>query len=196
MAWLAALLFLLPAGAGAQDFGVMESAETINQRNFKLTVNPMFVFGDGTNETGVALKAGYGFTPNFDMEGKVAIYDGLTFFGADFEYWLVKNRPWDVSVGAGFHFGRGDFALDTTGVDLTLIASRRVAEKLDFYGALDLAFNSVKDDVFDERFTQAHFVPGIEYAISSDLDFLAEIGLGLNDDASNYVSVGLAYYLR
>jgi hypothetical protein len=39
-------------------------------------------------------------------------------------------------------------------------------------------------------------VPGIEYAISDDLDFVAEFGIALNDDGSHYASVGLAYYLR
>ena len=47
LALIAAVVTVLaPAAAGAQDFGVMESAETINTGNFKLSVNPMFVFPD------------------------------------------------------------------------------------------------------------------------------------------------------
>ena len=34
-------LILIPAAAHAQDFGIMESAETINQGNFKIRANPM-----------------------------------------------------------------------------------------------------------------------------------------------------------
>ena len=195
---IAALFMLTPLPARAQDFGVMESAETINQGNFKLGVNPMFVFGEFDDEVGVAFRFGYGFTPRFDLEGKAAFYDGLTFFGGDFEYWLVKDRPWDVSAGAGLHFGRGDAVLDTTGVDLTLLTSRRVAERLDFFAALDLAFESINDDDIgvDDSFTTFHIVPGVEYALSDDLDLVGEVGLAVNDDGSHYVSFGVSYYIR
>jgi hypothetical protein len=193
---IAAVAVFAPAAAGAQDFGVMESAETINTGNFKLSVNPMFVFpDDADNEIGVGLRVGYGFTPRFDVEAKAAFYDGLYFFGGDFEYWLVKNQAWDVSGGAGLHFAGGDFAADSTGVDLTLLASRHIARRLEFYGALDVAIESVDDDE-GEDFTTVHLVPGIEYAISDDLDFVAEAGFSLNDDGSHYVSVGLSYYIR
>jgi len=40
-----------------------------------------------------------------------------------------------------------------------------------------------------------HLVPGIEYRLSDDLDFLAEFGIALNDDSRSYASVGLALYL-
>jgi hypothetical protein len=197
LALIAAVVTVLaPAAASAQDFGVMESAETINTGNFKLSVNPMFVFPDEfDNEIGVGLRFGYGFTPRFDMEAKAAFYDGLTFFGGDFEYWLVKNRAWDLSGGAGIHFARGDGFADSTGVDLTLLASRHIARRLEFFGGLDVAIEEVDDDQ-GEDFTTVHLVPGIEYAISDDLDFVAEGGFSLNDDGSHYFSVGLSYYIR
>jgi hypothetical protein len=193
---IAAMSLLIPTAAAAQDFGVMESAETINQGNFKLSVNPMFVFGELDDEVGVGFRFGYGFTPRFDMEAKAAFYDGLTFFGGDFEYWIVKDRPWDVSGTAGLHFARGDTVLDSTGVDLTLLTSRRIATRLDFFAALDIAIESIDDEFVDDNFTTFHIVPGIEYAISEDLDLVGEVGLALNDDASHYVSFGLSYYIR
>jgi hypothetical protein len=54
--------------AAAQDFGLMNSAETINRGNFKLTANPILVFGKGNadNEVGVAVAGGYGFGDRFD----------------------------------------------------------------------------------------------------------------------------------
>lgn len=191
---VAALLTFVPLSAIAQDFGVMESAETINQGNFKFTVNPLLVFVDPENEGGVAFKFGYGFTPNFDLEGKAAVYEGFTLFGADFEYWLVKGGQLDVSAGAGFHLGRGDQRLDTTGIDLTFIASGKIAPRLDLYGAIDFAFESVDD--IDVNYDTVHFVPGIEYSISDQLDFVAEVGLALDDDGSHYLSGGLAFYIR
>ena len=45
---LAASVLLSPTLAHAQDFGVMESAETINKGNFKLKVIPMFILGTTT----------------------------------------------------------------------------------------------------------------------------------------------------
>ena len=39
-------------------------------------------------------------------------------------------------------------------------------------------------------------MPGIEYAISPTFDFLAEIGIGLNDSSSNYIAIGVSYYFR
>ena len=190
------LLSLLawPAAAGAQDFGVLESAETINQGNFKLTINPMFAFGDGEDEAGIALKAGYGFTPRFDMEAKAAFYEGVNFFGFDAEYWLLRGQDVDVSVSGGLHFGRSDQTFDTTGIDVTLLGSGPISPRLELFVALDLAFESI--DVIDESVTKGHIVPGIEYAISDELDFVFEVGLSLNDNGSHYLSGGLAYYLR
>lgn len=194
LALAAALVMTAPMAAFAQDFGVAESAETINVGNFKFTANPILVFTDSEDEGGVAFKFGYGFTPRFDMEGKAAIYDGFTFFGADAEYWLAKGGGLDVSASAGFHLGRGDQRFDTTGIDLTFIASGKIAPRLDLYGALDFAFESIDD--IDVNYDTVHFVPGIEYSISDDLDFVLEFGLALDDDASHYVSGGLAFYLR
>jgi hypothetical protein len=65
-----------------------------------------------------------------------------------------------------------------------------------FYTALDFAFEAFGEDFFHHDFTTAHLVPGIEYAISPDLDFLAEIGLGLNDNSRHYFSAGLSFYVR
>lgn len=183
----------LPCVAAAQDFGVMNSAETINKGNFKLTGNPIIVFGKGAadNDIGISVSGGYGFTDRFDAEAKLAVFDGLTYFGADAEYWVVKGQKVDFSVAGGFHLGNGD-GVDTNGLDLTFLASGKVAERLELYGALDFARNKIKNTDFD--FTTAHFVPGIEYRISPKLDFVGELGLALNDDASHYFSVGFALY--
>src|SRR5688500_2679156 len=82
--------------AAAQDFGVVESAETIDRGNFKLRVNPIMLFGDdevgdGDSEVGFAGSAGYGFTDKLDVEAKLAVYDFATLVGADVEFWLMKG---------------------------------------------------------------------------------------------------------
>jgi hypothetical protein len=194
LALFSLLTLALPLSAAAQDFGVMNSAETINRGNFKLLVNPIILLEDDRDDDiGVAISGGYGVTDRFDLEGKVSFFDGLTFIGADGEYWLVRNEPVDVSVAAGFHVGRSDF-LDTSGLDFTFLASGHVRPRLELFGALDVATNNVDDSDFD--YTTVHFVPGVEIELGPDLDFVAELGLGLNDDSTHYFSAGLAFYFR
>jgi hypothetical protein len=41
-----------------------------------------------------------------------------------------------------------------------------------------------------------HLVPGIEYRLSDTFDLVAEFGIGINDNSSNYVGAGIAYYVR
>jgi len=190
-----ALAMLLPGSAAAQDFGVMNSAETINKGNFKLMANPLVVFGkDGADdEVGVAIVGGYGFTDRVDAEAKVSFFDDLTFIGGDVEVWLVKHKPLDVSVIGGFHVGRAD-GFNTKGFDITFLGSGHVTPKLELYGGLDISRVSIDD--FDDSYTTVHLVPGIEYALSQDIDLVAEFGLGLNDDSNHYISGGIAFYIR
>jgi hypothetical protein len=192
----------VPNIAQAQDFGLMESAETIDRGTFKLRVNPMIVFGKDDQgqdtEGGVAAMIGYGVTDRFDLEGGVALYDGFTFVGLNGEYWLmrdpIRETALDLSVIGGIHSGRGSSTPDTVGFDLSVLASKRLNERLEFYGGLDLAFENVNDS--DESFTPVHIVPGLEYRMADDLDLVGEFGIGLNDEARHYLSVGIAYYFR
>ena len=193
---LAACVLLSPTLAHAQDFGVMESAETINKGNFKLKVNPMFILGSGDTRSGLVAGVGYGFTNRFDFEANFARYKNVTLVGGNVEYWLIKGQhPIDLSASAGFHVAKSDFG-DQTGVDITVIASHAATKKLDVYAALDMTFNKYRDNVPNNSYTQAHLVPGVEYKVHPDLDLLAEFGVALNDRGDNYVSFGLAYYVR
>jgi len=174
----------------------MNSAETINQGNFKLALFPTVLLGKngGDSVWGVAGRAGYGLTPRFDIEAKAGIFKGLNYFGVDAEYWLVHGRNANVSVALGAHLTDSRQGADSSGIDTSLLFSTRPAKRLEIYGGLKLAFDSVKNS--DQNFTRAHLVPGLEYRISDDLDFLAEFGIALNDNSRSYASVGLALYLR
>jgi hypothetical protein len=193
---MAAIGLILPAAASAQDFGVMNSAETINKGNFKLMANPIVIFGKNgeDNHTGVAVMGGYGFGHRFDVEAKVSFFDDLTFFGADAEYWLINKKPVNVSLIGGFHMADSDFGDDPKGIDLTALASGFIANNLELYGGLDYSRNNFDDD--RSNYSTWHIVPGIEYAISPQLDFVAEFGLALNDHARHYFSIGLAFYTK
>jgi len=192
---LAVCVLGLPTLAQAQDFGVLQSAETINKGNFKLRFNPLVVFGRGeeSNEAGVAILAGYGFTPSFDLEGGVAFYDGVTFLGANAEFWVLKHRPVDISIAGGFHGRFVESGDDYSGIDLTFLASGNVAPRLELYGGLDFGFEALGKD-FD--YTTIHLVPGIEYKINENIDLVAEFGIALNDDSRHYLTGGLAIYFR
>jgi len=194
---LAATVFLVAAAAevSAQDV-IMNSAETINKGNFKLALFPTVLFGQtgGDSVWGVAGRAGYGLAPRFDIEAKAGIFKGLNYFGIEAEYWFVHGRNINVSVALGAHLTDSRPGEDSSGIDTSLLFSSSPAERLELYGGLKLAFDSVKNS--DQNFTRAHLVPGLEYRISADLDFLAEVGIALNDSSRSYASVGLALYLR
>ena len=194
---LAATVFLFVAvvEVSAQDV-LMNSAETINQGNFKLALFPTVLLGKkgGNTAWGMAGRVGYGLAPRFDIEAKAAIFEGLRYFGAEAEYWLVQGRNANVSVALGAHMTDSKSGPDSSGIDTSLLFSTSPAKLLELYGGLKLAFDSFKNS--DQNFTRAHLVPGLEYRLSPDLDFLAEFGLALNDNSLSYVSVGLALYLR
>jgi hypothetical protein len=174
----------------------MNSAETINQGNFKLAFFPTVLLGKngGDSVWGVAGRFGYGLTTRFDIEAKAATFKGLNYFGVEAEYWLVQGGNANVSVALGAHMTEVGVGADSSGIDTSLLFSARPTGNLELYGGLKFAFDSVKNS--DQNFTLAHLVPGLEYRLSADLDFLAEFGIALNDNSRSYFSVGLALYIR
>jgi hypothetical protein len=195
LAVLAFVCWAAPLPALCQNF-LMNSAETINRKNFKISLFPIALFGkdDAPDRWGAGSRFGYGFTDNFDVEGKVAFFDGLTLYGLDAELWLVKGDV-DFSMQLGGHLASVDAGIDSKALDLAALVSGHVAEKLELYGGASVSFESL-DDVPDSGFTRAYFVPGLEYKISEQLDLVAEFGIGLNDDSPNYLGFGLSLYLR
>jgi hypothetical protein len=194
MILLAAALFLTVAVAEVSAQSVlMNSAETINQGNLKLGIFPTMLFSKGGSDSlwGVAARFGYGLTKNIDIEAKAAFFKGLKYFGADIEYWFLKGESFNASAALGAHMTDYKGGGDSKGIDAALLASTRPAKNLEVYGGLMLAFDSIKNG---NNYTLAHLVPGIEYRLSEDLDFLAEVGIALNDNSRSYGSVGLAYY--
>jgi Outer membrane protein beta-barrel domain len=189
-------VFFLAAGSAQAQNVLMNSAETINKGNFKIAAFPTLLFGedDADDEFGVAGRFGYGFTNSFDIEGKVAFFDNLQLYGLDAEYWFLKNHGLDMSISLGAHIT--DLPeVNSSAIDTALLASGHVSDNLELYGGLNVSFESL-DDVPDSDFTRVYFVPGLEYKIHDDLDLVAEFGIGLNDDSPNYVSAGLAFYIR
>lgn len=184
-----------PDPALAQNF-LMNSAETINRGNFKIALFPAVLFGedDADSQWGVGSRFGYGFTDSFDVEGKLAFFDGFKLYGLDGEYWLVKGDV-DFSIQLGGHWAAVDDGFDSKALDLAGLVSGHVADKLELYGGVSVSFESL-DEVPDSSFTRAYLVPGLEYKVSERLDLVAEFGIGLTDDSPNYVGFGLALYFH
>ncbi|MDD8012824.1 MAG: hypothetical protein PHX05_05035 [Acidobacteriota bacterium] len=191
---LAATIFLAVAVPLSAQQVLMNSAETINKGNLKLAVFPTVLFGKNGGDSlwGVAGRFGYGLTPSLDIEAKAAFFKGLKYFGVDVEYWFLKGENFNISAALGGHMTDVNGGGDSKGIDTALLASTRPAKSLEVYGGLMLSFDSVKNA---DNYTLAHLVPGIEYRINEDLDFLAEVGIALNDNSRSYASVGLALYL-
>jgi hypothetical protein len=192
-----ALFFLALGGPAAHAQNVlMNSAETINKGNFKLSAFPTVLLGedDADSEWGIASRFGYGFTDRFDMEGKVAFFDGIKLYGLDAELWLLRDEI-DLSVSLGAHKKSLDGPVDSSAIDVAGILSKHLSPNFELYGGVNVSFESL-DDIPDSDFTRVYIVPGIEYKLSEQLDLLAEVGIGTNDDSPNYVSFGLAIYFR
>jgi hypothetical protein len=202
---LVAVLGLGLAGtAAAQYIGILQSAETMDKGTFKLMAAPILAFGkdEADDEFGVVGRGGYGFTDRFDAEARVGFFENGTFFGADGELWILRGAEKDVGVDlsltGGLHWilGKDDYS-DTWGIDITPLFSGHVSQRVELCGALDISFGSISDapEGVDDSFTRLHFVPGIEYRVSSKADIEAEFGIALNDDSWNYVGIGVAFYL-
>ncbi len=201
----ASLVLCMGLPAAAQHIGVLQSAETMDAGVYKLMAAPIMVIGKNgaDDEFGVVARGGYGFTDRFDAEAKVGFFENMVYIGADGELWILKNAQPNAglafSVAGGIHWvnaSNGNF--DTMGFDVTPQFSGHVTENLELCGALDASFESIKDapQGVDDTFTTVHLVPGIEYRLSDTADFIAEVGLGLNDDSFSYVGAGFAFYFR
>ncbi len=188
-------LFTGTAVLTAQDV-IMGSAETIKPGNIKLGIFPMVIFGKNGGESiyGTAGRFGFALSSKSDIEGKIAILKNLKYYGADFEYWLIRNRNINASISLGLHMTQINSYTDSSGIDATFLISTRAKRNLELCLGFKMAFDSKKN--YNYGYTLIHIVPGLEYRLNKDLDFLAEFGISLNDDSNSYASIGLALYFQ
>jgi hypothetical protein len=181
--------------ARAQNF-LQNSSETINKGNFKISAFPTGLFGKNgaPDRWGGAARVGYGITDSFDVEAKGALFDGFGLLGADAELWLLKG-DFDLSVSGGAHKALVDGGIDSSAIDVTAQLTRHVTNRLEVYGGTSISFEWL-DEGTDTGFTRAYIVPGVEYKVSEDLDFISEFGVGLNDNSPHYLGLGFALYIR
>jgi opacity protein-like surface antigen len=191
--------------AAAQYIGVFQSAETMDRGTFKLMLAPLMVFGKNGIDNGTALtvRGGYAFTDRFDAEVKMGFFENGTLIGMDGELWIMRgpNRESgvDLSLTGGLHWMFGSHErYDTIGLELMPQLSGHVSKNLELYGALSFNFQKNNDapSGIKDTFTLAHFVPGIEYRLSNIFDLVAEFGIGINDNSSNYAGAGISLYFH
>jgi hypothetical protein len=196
----ATLAFSLPALA--VDFGVMESADPVRKGDFKFEGYPLAARRSDTQDqqTGANVAFGYGMGQNWDAEVQLANYDDVLFFGVDAEYSFIDEDRYEVSLDGGAHYGNHDLGTQR-GLDLTPLVSYRPRSLHGFKwnAALDLAYDWIDlavSSAQDASYLSAYVVPGAQYRIAHEVDLIGEIGVGLNNDSSDYASAGLAVYFR
>src|SRR5262245_38015654 len=93
--------------AVAQDFGLAESAATIEKGAVKLRVNPTFVVADASETPpGISGALGYGIGGRMDGEFKIASRDTNTLIGGDAKFWVLRRpESFNLSLSMGGAFG-------------------------------------------------------------------------------------------
>jgi len=207
---VAALAGLALCGsASAAEFAMMETAQRINEGTFKLSGFPVVIDRDDEDddpETGFALGLGYGLPYDLDAEVQVAAYEDGTFLGADLEWNVWRRERMALSIGGGAHGADLEKSGSLVGVDGTLIFSYSPIERLALSAAFDAAYDDVNDRdanaptdtrfPTDGQYETYYAVPGISFLLTRNIDLLAEVGVGLNGDADDYVSAGVSWYFR
>lgn len=201
----AAAAALFASAASALDFGVMETAEPIEPRHFKLTAYPLALRNGGhtTADGGFAVGLGYGLHHGVDVEGLYARFDDATIYGSDVEWQPWRSGDLLFSFGGGAHLIDRDSGGRIRGIDSTAIFTFLATPRLHLNTALDLSLEDVDAEdregrglEVDNRYETAYFVPGIQYKFSRNLEAIGEVGVGLNDEATDYASAGLSWYFR
>lgn len=197
---LAAGLILMAGPVAAQDFGLLQSAETIEQGNLKLAGGFVNARGeDGADDdTAFTVRGGYGFTDRIDGEIKYSSFDEVDALGVDFEYWAVRNAPLDLSLGAGYTSLSADNGSDASSLDLTAILTGQATPALELGVGVDVGFVEL-DDVppgADDSFESVHLVPMLEFALSDVVDLVGEYGVALNDESNDYLAGAIAFYFK
>jgi hypothetical protein len=188
----------------AVDFGVMEAADTVEPRDFKFIAYPLAVRNSPRHaqNSGIAVGLGYGIIPNLDIEGQMATYDDITYYGGDAEYTFLNRYNVEASVSSGARFAHSDFGTQRS-LDLTHIATYTLPAdpRFKFNGALDLAYNDPDSRYsqtvgIGDRYVTAYFAPGAQMRITRNVDVIGELGFGLNGHSDDYAGAGLSYYFR
>jgi hypothetical protein len=184
-------LATLAVPARAQNF-LTGSVEMIQPGNVRMIAAPTHMFGrDGRpDRTGGAFRLGYGLSDSFGVDGKAAIFDGVTLVGGDGHFRLLDGET-TLSLGVGGHQALMSGGPDSTALDLSAGLRTRLNRRLDLYAGTSFSYEFVHG-ANNSDFTRVYLVPGFRYALGDRVDLLVEGGLGFGDNSPHYFTAGVA----
>lgn len=185
-------LGVLGAPAGAQDF-IQSSAQPIPAGDLGLTGYPTVLFAknNGPDRWGGSARVGYGIADNFDVQGKVAAFNGFTLVGADATLRILSGDV-DLAASVGGHQALMQFAPDSTALDLAWLSGARVSRRLRVEAGMCLSLETVHN-VRNSGFSRLYVVPGINYRVSREVAVVSQLGLGLNHNSPDYLTAGFSF---
>jgi hypothetical protein len=189
---------LMPALTHANDFGVLRTAIPVEKSVWRFGAGGIVSLEDNGREA-FSVCAERGLNAKSDIAAKLSFSGDDAAIGGALTYLIKRSDmdfPLDLSAQGGLHYVNHD-QNDAFVVDLTLLGSKEIKPKLSVYGAFDLGFGN--QDVpagFDGSYTTVGLVPGVSYELTDKVNVAFELGLGLNDSATNYIAGLLRYSLK
>ncbi len=185
---------VLAAPAGAQDF-IQSSAQPIPEGDLGFSGYPTVLFAknNGPDRWGGAGRVGYGIADNFDVQGKVGVFNGFTLVGADATFRILRGDV-DLGLSVGGHQALMQFAPDSTAMDLAWLSGARVSKRLRVEGGVSYSLETVHS-VRSSTFSRVYVVPGINYRVSREVAVVSQLGVGLNNNSPNYLTAGFSFAL-
>lgn len=189
------LLFLLIGFNWAQIFN---SADIIKPKQTALAINPVLLNDLSHDDAGMFLHAEYGLGSAMQLSGQLGMGFDETYVGIMVEKSMINTLPL-ISLAAGIH------SFKDIGIDAVLNISVPVNKVVMLYGGLDteLLFAEKKElnvrtltweTKSDTRFLTWFFL-GMELPIGRNMHVLAEIEIGIAEEAYNLFGTGLKFYL-
>lgn len=171
------VLFFTAFIANAQIFN---TNHTLGRGDFSLGIQPAILV-DGPTNGMLFLHGEAGLKPGLDFGLKLGVLHDQTYFGANLQFGLSKA----FVLSAGAH-NWGDF-----GLDATIIGNLPIGSSADLYAGLDLDINFTEPET-----TLPLFLPiGVNVGLRSNIDFVFEAEIALNDPAYNLIGIGFNFYL-
>lgn len=158
---------------------VFNTGQTLKPKQFSLGIEPAVLINGNANFI-FFLHGGVGITKGVDFGLTLGVLGASNYFGADVEFAIGKH----LSVAAGAHnFG-------VFGIDGTLNATFPIRKDVRIFTGLDTDINFPAND------TQLLlWLPiGVEIGMRSNMSFIFEAEIGLNNPAYSLIGGGLNFY--
>ena len=178
----ACMILLVALGITAINAQVCNTGQLLRPGHFSLGVAPCIFVTGGGNDFAAYLTAGVGLLRFVDLSVNARLGERRTYFGADFEWALLKGFP-SLSLTTGAHVYR------QVGIDATINLTFPFRGVVSLYTGIDMDVE-IRDDIA----LPAWFFIGPEIRIRRGLALLIELNVGITDVAPHIFVVGLGIY--